>query len=184
MLEFMDALSARPAQRHISGVTPPELVILTGPSGAGKSTACLRFAARARAAGHLVGGLISIPVFAGGTKVAIDFVDQLHHEKRRVAVRNWGMENDLATEKWSFDAQVLAWGNDLLHDLPACDFVIIDELGPLEFERGRGLTAGLDLLDRHDRRGTLVVIRPSLLDEARRRWPWGEALVLPDRGEL
>ena len=57
----------------------------------------------------------------------------------------------------------------MLHQLPQNDLPVIDKLGPLEFMRGEGFVAGLDVLDAGDYRGAVVVIRPSLLPEAQAR---------------
>ena len=72
----------------------PKLVILSGPSGAGKRTWCQGFADRARAAGIIVGGFISPPVFINGQKVGIDIVDQLSGERRCLAVRRTVGDDD------------------------------------------------------------------------------------------
>lgn len=159
---------------------PRELIILSGPSGVGKSTWCTQLAEQARSFSLVVGGLISSPVYEDGHKIGIDLVDQLSNECRRLAVQRNGAPDGIATANWLFDAQVLAWGNQKLGDLPPCDCIILDELGPLEFFRGQGLQAGLKLID--DRRTPLmvVVIRPKLLPLAEERWPWGRVTFLQE----
>jgi len=48
--------------------------------------------------------------------------------------------------------------------------LIVDELGPLEFEREEGWIAGVSAVDSGEYQAALVVIRPSLLMMASQRW--------------
>jgi nucleoside-triphosphatase THEP1 len=57
--------------------------------------------------------------------------------------------------------------------LSPSDLVIIDELGPLEFLRGMGLQNGLKVVDERAHPVICVVVRPSLLLDARKRWSHG-----------
>lgn len=44
---------------------------------------------------------------------------------------------------WCFEAAALAWGDAVLQNTPACDLLLIDELGPLEFRGEGGFSHGL-----------------------------------------
>jgi nucleoside-triphosphatase len=156
----------------------PALTILSGLPGAGKSTWCLRLIEVARARGLVVGGLLSPGVFHNGRKVGIDLMDLVSGERRRLAVRHDAAEGGIRTDSWVLDPGVLAWGNHRLLASPACDLVILDELGPLELEQGGGFQAALRIIE--SRRFPLIVavVRPRLLPKARRRWPWGEVISL------
>lgn len=162
---------------------PGALVLVCGLSGAGKTTWCSALQARAAELGLTTGGLLSPGVFAAGQKVAIDLwalgygVRRLARPRAKVA----GEEFSLA---WSFDPQVLAWGNTVLESLldPAVtppDVAIIDELGPLEFQHHTGLTAGLALAAARRSPLTCLALRPSLLGLALERWPWAQVIHLP-----
>ena len=140
----------------------------------------MQLAADARAAKLRIAGLIAPPVFNDQEKTAIDLIDQSSGECRRLAVRRGVSGSGIQTTNWLLDPAVLAWGNQRLHDLPACDLLIIDELGPLEFVQGAGLQAGLRLIDERHVSRTVVVIRPSFLTLARKRWPWAAVLDLGD----
>lgn len=158
-----------------------ELIIVSGSSGAGKSSWCLQLAEQARSSSLVIGGLISPPVYIDGAKFGIDLVDQLTGERRRLAVRRNGAENGIRTANWLVDPQVLAWGNKQLLNLPPCACVILDELGPLEFTQGQGLMNGLKLIDDHQLPLVVAVIRPKFLPLVRKRWPWGELLVIDSK---
>lgn len=150
-----------------------KLHIITGDRGAGKSTFCQHLAELAGAAGWQPGGLRSPAVVEGGQKTGIAAVDLRTGERRLLAVRR---ERDqpaaeLQTNRWRFDPEVMAWGNDVLQTAVPCDLLVVDELGPLELERGEGWLAGLAALDSGRYRAGVVVIRPELLAIARQRWP-------------
>jgi len=46
-----------------------------------------------------------------------------------------------------------------------CDLFMVDEIGPLELEQGKGFAPILDLLPVNGPRNTLIVVRPALLDQ-------------------
>lgn len=73
---------------------------------------------------------------------------------------------------------MLAWAEGFLSALPGGDLIILDELGPLEFEQNRGLVSGLGLIDSRRYRLSCAVIRPELVGAALSRWPWGEVVDL------
>lgn len=152
------------------------LALLTGGRGAGKTSWCEALARAGRDAGLAVAGLVSPPVLARGEKSGIDLLDVTSGERRRLADR---ARPDLpGTEGlgWRFDPETLDVGNALLARVDTCDLLLVDELGPLEFGRGSGLTAAFALLDERCYRLAVVVVRPALVAVARARWP-GAALV-------
>ncbi len=147
------------------------LILITGPIGAGKTAFCLAAVDWAHAHDWRVAGLVSPPVFENGVKIGIDAVDLRGGQRRRLARLRTGADDAaIATSGWSFDPEALQWGNEVLRDAPPCDLLVVDELGPLEFERGQGWTAGLSALDSRLYRLELATIRPELLAQARRRW--------------
>jgi nucleoside-triphosphatase THEP1 len=158
----------------------PTLRLVTGESGAGKTSWCLELVRQARLLGLSPVGLISPAVFQEGAKVAIDLIEIATGERQRLATKTENRTspptNGLTTLAWEFDPAVLAWGNGVLERLSPATLLILDELGPLEILDGRGLTAGLRLVDQRRYQTACVVIRPRLLPAALERWPWGEAL--------
>lgn len=145
--------------------------IVTGEIGAGKTLFCMEIVELARREDLSLGGLISPGVFEDGRKVGINVVDLKRQQTRRLAnPRKEGVSGP-STKGWSFVEGSVAWGNRMLGEAVPCDILIIDELGPLEFERGEGWVKGLTILDEGDFEVGLVVIRPHLLDQALERWP-------------
>jgi nucleoside-triphosphatase len=148
------------------------LAILTGPSGCGKTTLCREIADAVRRAGRDVTGVLCPAVFAGPRKVGIEAVDLRTGEVRALArLRAPGRTAPLERGNWAFDEAVLAWGNAVLGRATPCDLLIVDELGPLELDEGRGWSAGLGAVDSAAYGAALVVVRPALLERAQARWP-------------
>ena len=159
------------------------LFLITGDSGIGKTTWCEQWVASARADGWRVGGLLSLSVITNLQKVAIELVDLTTDERRSLAtLRQTAPDADaVTTRKWLFDTAVLDWGNEVLRRVTAVDLLIIDELGPLEFEQGRGLQSAFDLITMARYRSAGVVIRPALLTQAQQRWPWAQTISIAKR---
>jgi hypothetical protein len=82
------------------------------------------------------------------------------------------------TIRWAFDGEALAWGNQVLGNIHPCDLLVIDELGPLEFERGEGWMHGFTAVDDGDYTLAVVVIRPDLVDKALEKWPCANILEI------
>ncbi|MBN2257530.1 MAG: hypothetical protein JW704_06875 [Anaerolineaceae bacterium] len=154
------------------------LIILSGLRGSGKSTLLQSAIGRVRNSGQDVAGILSLPVEKNGLKVAIDGLDLRKGEKQRLAVRNSGSQGALDTDRWQFNPHRMRWANDLLEAVSACDLLVVDELGVLEFERGQGWLAGLKALDKGRYKAAIVVIRPELLAKARARWPGAQVITL------
>ncbi len=161
-------------------MTTPLLWALTGERGAGKTTFCRALAERARAAGWDVAGLLSPGVFENGVKTGV-LAQALRtgetHPLARAhtapglasAAREEGFS--LAFGNWLFDPSGFAWGNQVLATCLPCDLLIVDELGPLELVRGEGWTSALTVLRQPRYRVGLVVVRPELVEVARRSLP-------------
>ena len=156
----------------------PMILFVTGPSGSGKSTWCAGLVRRAREMGWIVRGVLTPGVFVDGVKTGIDIVDLATGERRRLATLRLPTATGVMTDQWRFDSDVLAWGNRVLRDAVPCDLLMVDELGPLEFLQGEGLCEGMQILDQRRYQAACVVIRPSLLADAHRRWGNGRVVDL------
>jgi nucleoside-triphosphatase THEP1 len=148
-----------------------KIVILSGWRGAGKTSLCRRLVEIARARGWSVAGLLSPGRFDGDHKIGIDVEDLASGERHLLAIPNPDYQPGALKGGWLFDDAWLSWGNHVLASVASVDLLVVDELGPLEFDQGRGWTAGLEALDRGLFRRAIVVIRPELLERARLRWP-------------
>ncbi len=144
---------------------PASIVILTGARDAGKSTVCQKAVALARAAGYTCGGVLTLK-HAGG---ALDVLDVQSGERRRLTMDR-RTPSTVIQGRFLFDAETIAWGDEALRRAQDCQLLVVDELGPLEIERGGGWQAALDLLREGAFTLALVVVRPELLAQAQRRF--------------
>jgi hypothetical protein len=160
----------------ISGSQPGRLILISGPSGSGKTCWCMSLVERARCSNIQVAGLVSPAVMHGNVKIGIDLVDLQNNVRRNLAVRRGKEDGGKTTDDWLFDDSTLEWANALLARSYECPLFILDELGPLELERGIGLTNGMKLMAGRAYRLACAVVRPSLLEKARALWPWAEIL--------
>ncbi len=75
----------------------------------------------------------------------------------------------LAKGHWLFDPAVLVWGTQFQADLQPDRLLIENELGPLDLLDNLGLTTGIAKIDRRGFNFTYVVIRLTLMQNARQR---------------
>lgn len=145
------------------------LFLITGSRGAGKTTFCNALVQAARGAGWKVSGVISQAVYEGNQRIAID-AEALHTgEKRRLATRS--DQPAPGTRYWQFDEAVIAWCNQVFQASIPTDLLMVDELGPLEFEDGIGWQAALQAIDSRQYAIGMVVVRAELIGIGLMRWP-------------
>lgn len=159
---------------------PGEIILLTGKLQSGKTNFCLDLAQNAKDLGFNLAGVLSPGVFHQNEKTGIDVVNLRSWERRRLAVLRGIGQTGLETRRWSFYPEIVDWGNQVLKNAVPCDLLIVDELGPLEFEREQGWIAGLSAVDSGEYQAALVVIRPSLLKLANQRWKVSRVYDLDD----
>ena len=82
-------------------------------------------------------GILTLPQFANGNKVNME-VQSIRTGERRVLAERGCATTGFTTEKWFFQADAKEWGSEILSDATPCDVLGVDELGPLEIERGEG----------------------------------------------
>ena len=156
-------------QKHI---VTARIIVLTGERSAGKSTVCREIIALAQARGYTCGGVLTSSR-SNGTRDVLD----LHSGD----VRQLTLESDapqaVVQGRFRFDPETLAWANASFAQATPCHLLVVDELGPLEMERGEGWPKALDVL-----RGTdfamAIVVRPELIVSARLKLPVNATTVL------
>ena len=161
-----------------------KLWIVTGGRGCGKSTFCREVVQTARLAGWDAAGLLSPADFTEGMKEIIWAEDIRSGERRPLANTHPQTENDLAFGEWFFSRETFEWGNQLLKASVPCDLLVIDELGPLEFDLASGWVSAFDVIQRAGFRLALVVIRPELCDAAQKRFQTTQTIRLNNVSEV
>ena len=153
---------------------PTKILLISGEIESGKTTTLTKVLERISGLNIIVRGVLSPPVIMGQEKTAINILDLSTGETRQLAILNNGKAGGIHTKRWQFDETVLAWGNEILSRSVPCDLLVVDELGPLEFNRNEGFVNGLKAIDSGQFHAALVVVRPSLLESALQRWPGAE----------
>ncbi len=169
--------------------------ILTGRRGSGKTSLCTRVFEEARKRGLDTAGIFCPAVFKDGQKIGISARDARSGETRLLAgkIRRQGSESGLKrgfrleaeelpsgiqTKIWDFDESVLEWGNSVFSCACPCDLLFVDEIGPLELEKGQGWMDALDALRSRLYRSCILVIRPELVARAQELFPASQLVDL------
>jgi nucleoside-triphosphatase THEP1 len=150
------------------------ITFISGSVGTGKTTFCSHVIEAIRNStkpAWTVKGILAPAVFEGNTKTGIDALDLATGEQRRMAQRRTDSTPGIKTKEWSVNRDTIDWCNRVLHEAVPCDLLVVDELGPLEFERDEGFREGLTALDSGRYRAALAVVRTELLHFAEERWP-------------
>jgi nucleoside-triphosphatase len=137
-----------------------QIAVLSGERGAGKSTVCQRLADLARSRGYASAGIITLSQPDG----ARDVLDVGTSAVRRLTVGQ-GSQPVIVQGRFRFSADTLAWAAEVLEQALPCDLLIVDELGPLEIERGEGWHQALDVLSMEEYALAVVVVRPELVEQ-------------------
>lgn len=147
------------------------ICILCGSSGSGKTTILLHLLEDLSPEALECRGILCPPVFQEGKKTGINLLDVSTRKTTSLAEMNLTGETHLATRGWKLDAQAVLHGNEILRNATPCDVLFVDELGPLEYERGEGLMEGFPAINSRAYQLAIVTVRPSLLNAALRCWP-------------
>ncbi len=154
------------------------IILLSGVVESGKTTLCLKLLDQFAKHGVDIKGVICPPVFDDGVKTGINLLNPATGEQQKLAVLRNGQTQGVFTDRWLFVENTLEWGNLILKSATPCDVLFIDELGPLEFERGGGWQNGLKAIDSREYALAIIVIRPSLIKSACQRWPNAEVMTV------
>jgi len=151
--------------------------LVTGAIGSGKTTVAGRVVERARACGLTVAGLWCPGRTLHGDKVGIDAVDLSRGMRRLLALQHGRTAEErislatpgVATGRYRFDPQVMAWANDVLARAVKArpDLLVVDEIGPLELEQGEGFAPVIGRLAAGEVPCALLVVRERLLEGLR-----------------
>jgi nucleoside-triphosphatase THEP1 len=144
---------------------PGSLLVITGPRDAGKTSFCRELAETWQAEGLITSGILSPGRFYAGKKTGYFALDLFSGESHLLASLIDGELKGFRFDPWNFDQRIFDWGNGQLRKSEHPDLLVIDELGPLEFQLQKGWTAAFDLLSQKNFRLAVVVIRPECLDD-------------------
>ena len=158
-----------------------KIYIISGESGSGKTLWCMRLFHEAKSRNLDVKGLVSIPVYERDVKTGFNLQNLESGLFKPLGFKNIKLDGLLPVGSWNFDNSTIKWGNQILGNIQNCQLLIIDELGPLEFVDKGGLQKAIEILDSNRYEKAIVVVRPSLLDQATSIWPSAEVIHIPER---
>ncbi len=147
-------------------------ILLTGQSGRGKTTACWKALPGLRSSGIRLAGFISPPLLdAEGRKTGIEMLDLAtgeHHTFARVV----GPDEDPDIGIYRLETDAIDWARGVLARalLSDMDLLVIDEIGPLELNRGAGFAFAIEPLSDPERiPNAIVIVREALANELAER---------------
>ncbi len=147
-------------------------ILLTGAAHEGKTTACWKAISGIRTAGGKVAGFVSPPLLsADGMKVGIEMLD-LATGKRQIFARVVEPGEPTTVGVYRISEDAIDWAQKLLAAalLSGADWIVVDEIGPLELRRGGGFAFALPpLADSVRIPNAIVVVRETLADELAER---------------
>lgn len=152
------------------------VILVSGERRAGKTTVLLQVRATALQAGLRVGGFVSVARFEGDRKTGIDLMDAATGEMIPLATVIPGAACDapggeakgvIQTGHYTFHPAALAAGRSYAEAGQEADLLLVDEIGPLELQRGAGWANVIPILRARRFGAALVVVRPELIGLAR-----------------
>ncbi len=140
-------------------------IIITGPPGSGKTTFCQSYIREWQKLGYRVGGLLCTEVRRDGHRIGSDAQDLLSGQRVPMTrIAGCVPLKGYAVGKYIISFEGVRFGKKTLGKVLAekCDFVVIDEVGPLEL-RGDGLAEPVgDCIS--SVQNLAIVVRSSMLD--------------------
>lgn len=162
--------------QQLPGLPAPDVrgavVLISGWRGVGKTTLLLALRTAALETGQRVGGFLSVARFADGAKSGIDLMDAASGATVPLATYRddtSDVGNAVHTRHYVFYPAALVAGAQYAAAGQGADVLFVDELGPLELERGEGWADVIPLVAARQYGVALVVVRPELVDVARER---------------
>ncbi len=148
------------------------LILLTGKQGAGKTTACWKALPGLRATGVKIAGFISPPLLDGNaTKTGIEMVN-LATGKHQTFAHIVGPDETPTVGVYRLVEGATDWARHVLAAaiLADTDWLVIDEIGPLELEQNGGFAFVLDPLGDPERiPNAIVLVRQKFVDKLSER---------------
>ena len=162
----------------------PEITIISGVRNIGKTNLCLLLIETLQKAGKDIKGIVSPGIYKHDRKVGIAVRDIASGKEREMAVFSPGWDPQRPEREWLFKMEVVRWANQQLKKAVPADYLLIDELGYLEFEEHRGWTNGLKILSGGLYKHAFVVIRPDLLVIAKERLHYKKKYLVEENTDL
>ncbi|MDY6868151.1 MAG: nucleoside-triphosphatase [Chloroflexota bacterium] len=146
-------------------------IAIAGFRESGKTSLLIDFVKGLREWNLEVQGVIEAGIFEGDRKVAIEVMDLAAGESRMLAQLSTEVISELQFGDWTFFPAAFEWANERLAKIVEPDVFILDEVGPLELEQGKGLQAGLRSMSAGEYGLGIMTIRPKCLEGVMELFP-------------
>ncbi|MFP4468471.1 MAG: nucleoside-triphosphatase [Bacteroidales bacterium] len=155
----------------------PVIFILSGEVHSGKTSAAKKVVGALRSHGFRLRGFFSAGNTDGSDRSAYYLEDVCSGERKLLCSEN-PVNKGFRAGRFYFSGKAIAWGRLLLERsvYDAADFVVVDEIGPLELRDGGWAPAIGDLLAR-SRIPHIWVVRKRLADLVARKWNAGDVYI-------
>jgi len=140
-------------------------IFIAGEPGSGKTSWCTGYVDWLRQRNYRVGGTISPEVRQGGQRIGFDIVDLITGEQTTFARLSDGDHpKGIRIGSYAISEDGISFGLRAIERAvnEACDWVVVDEVGPMELQ-GRGLMPAVSLACRRSS-NVLIIVRSSLLE--------------------
>jgi len=161
-------------QNHSSS---PEIFIITAPPQSGKTTYLALLVEQLKLMGYKCGGFLAPGKFENGRRSSFDILDLKSGTTMTLCSIHLADGEKIGSFSFSPNAQL--FGRSLLHpqNLEDVDFVVIDEIGPLEMNGGGWADCIVRLL-KESIIHHIWVVRQSLVEKALEKFEIKGAIVL------
>ncbi|MCJ7802705.1 MAG: hypothetical protein MUP82_10155, partial [Candidatus Marinimicrobia bacterium] len=138
----------------------PCLIVVVGDAGAGKTPWVGQLIELLQNNSETVDGIISQKYQESDDKWHHDIIRISTNEKQQLTTMD-EIGTNIKIGKFHFYDDTIKWGNDQLKSIANSDWLIIDEVGLLEFDGG-GFLPGLIASTEHSNQNLLITIRTAL----------------------
>lgn len=114
-------------------------------------------------------GVLAPGVWNNGKKQGIDNILLPINKLIHLAVRK-PYKSEGFSKKWNFSQDAIDEVNEHFKSFSECDYLIVDELGPLELCDNKGLTNAICLIENLKFSKAIIVVRPHLVDTAKEKF--------------
>jgi nucleoside-triphosphatase THEP1 len=146
-----------------------KVILLTGEKKIGKSTLCRKVCDWVRARGYKPAGIVCPALYDSDKRKRGFMAEDVRTGRQWVLGTRERKLSGQVYGPYTFSRSGLQRAVHTLKRAPkkGYDLLVLDEVGPLEMERGEGFRSALDMLKGQKYVNLLIVVRPSLIEEVK-----------------
>jgi len=150
-------------------ISKPKMVIISGKKQGGKTTFASKLVEILKENGKRVGGFIAPGEFENNRRSSFSLFDL--ESKKSIPLCSIHFDSGEKIGPFRFNSDGQDFGNSLLtsHKTADKDFVVVDEIGPLEM-KGEGWANSINQLILDSRFVFIWVVRKSLVEDVIKKW--------------